>query len=293
MPATPPEAELTALNREIEQLEAELAVLEEQRAKRSKAVFRGVWRLRYLRTALRMRTIANKWQQGRLVLLVVLPIIVGVLALIVVDAITGWLGVASLCLLLGAGGTAAVLYFLFNRPADDLLHAAINEAESQSRVANAHFGEAYERLTEVKTRLERLIEERRAKMASGRVQRAALLQRTWKTMKAAEWEDFVVEVCRTLGATAERRARLDNGAELMVDFGSRRVATIVTTSREPIDSAAVRDAIALREREGCDTSAIITNGRFTGAAQDYAPRNGCKLIGRGEFPDFVLGQIEW
>ncbi|MEX2316110.1 MAG: restriction endonuclease, partial [Pirellulales bacterium] len=90
----------------------------------------------------------------------------------------------------------------------------------------------------------------------------------------------------------DRRGQLENGAELVVDFGPRRVAVIVKTSREAIDSGDVQQAIALKERERCESSAIITNGRFTGAAQDFAPRNDCKLIGRDEFPDFVLGQIE-
>ena len=226
-------------------------------------------------------------------LLIVVPAVVAFMMFILVDMITGSAGLAFLCLLLGAGGMAGVLWTFFNRPADDLLPAAIDEAASNSRVANAHYKEAFERLAEVKNRLQLLVEDRRAKMASGRVQRAALLQRPWKGMNASEWEDFVVEVCRTLGAKVERRAHGDHGAELAVDFGGRRVAMLVRTAREPIDSEAVRQAIALKGREACDHCAIITNGRFTGAAQDYAPRNGCRLVGREEFPDFVLGQVHW
>lgn len=293
MPATPPEAELAALNREIEQLEGELAVLEEQRSKRKKAARRATWRLRYLHLARWLRTIGAKWEQWRLSAMIVGPAVVGVLVLILVDWTTNSLGFAFLCLLIAAAAVAGFLAALIYRPSEALLPAAISEAESQSLVANAHYRETFERLADVKSRLKRLVEDRRARMASGRVQRAALLQRRWKTMIAAEWEDFVVEVCRTLGATVERRGRVENGAELVVDFGPRRVAVVVKTSREPIDSAAVQTAIALCERESCESSAIITNGRFTGAAQDYAPRNGCKLIGREEFPDFALGQIEW
>ncbi len=294
MPSTPPpEAELAALNREIEHLEAEQAVLEDQRKKRSQVVASAIRRKWYLKSALKARTFAKKWQQGRVVMLTVLSALVGFVAFMLVGLITGWISAALVCLLVAAGGTAALLYSLFNRPADDLLQAAIAEAASNSNVANAHFKEAYERLTEVKNRLQQLVEERRAKMASGRVQKAALLQRRWKTMSSAEWEDFVVEVCRTLGATVERRGRLDNGAELVIEFGSRRVAAIVRTAREAINSEAVRQAIALREREGCDACAIITNGRFTGAAQDFAPLNDCQLIGRDAFPDFALGQVEW
>jgi hypothetical protein len=37
---------------------------------------------------------------------------------------------------------------------------------------------------------------------------------------------------------------------------------------------------------------VIINRRFTGAAQDFAQRNGCTAIGTGEFPDFVMGKVE-
>jgi hypothetical protein len=225
--------------------------------------------------------------------MVVGPVAFGVLLFVLVDLVADSFSLALLGFLFGAAAGAGGLASLFYRPTDALLPAALAEAESQSRVASAHWKEAFERLTEVKQQLARLVEDRRARMASGRVQRAALLQRPWKGMSSVEWEDFVVEVCRTLGATVDRRGHGDEGAELIVDFGSRRVAALVKTAREAIDSGSVRQAIAVMNRERCESCAIISNGRFTGAAQDFAPRNRCKLIGRDEFPDFVLGSIEW
>ena len=54
MHSTPPEAELAAINREIEHLETEQAVLEEQRKKRRKVVARAARRLRYLNCGARI-----------------------------------------------------------------------------------------------------------------------------------------------------------------------------------------------------------------------------------------------
>jgi len=59
-----------------------------------------------------------------------------------------------------------------------------------------------------------------------------------------------------------------------------------------ISSATIQQAIAARERHHCDSCAVIINRRFTGAAQDFAQRNGCTAVGANDFPDFVLGKIE-
>ena len=59
-----------------------------------------------------------------------------------------------------------------------------------------------------------------------------------------------------------------------------------------IGSKTIQHALAGRDRHRCDTCAVVINRRFTGAAQDFAQRNGCAAIGVTEFPDFVLGKIE-
>jgi HJR/Mrr/RecB family endonuclease len=147
-----------------------------------------------------------------------------------------------------------------------------------------------ERLTETKTRLQKLLDEQRDQIASGKLQKAALLQRNWKQMRGAEWEDFVVEVCRTLGAKAERTAHV-GAANLVVDFGGRRVAILTEGEGQNVSSNTVQRAIAARKDAHCDACAVIINRRFTGAAQDFARRNGCAAIGAVEFPDFAMGKV--
>jgi HJR/Mrr/RecB family endonuclease len=157
----------------------------------------------------------------------------------------------------------------------------------------ARLTEKNERLAEANEKLKRLIEDRRDQVASGKLQRAALLQRNWKSMRGAEWEDFVVEVCRTHGAKVDRTGRFGGeDANLIADFGNRRVALFTEGEGQHVASATIQQAIAAKERHGCQGCAVIINRRFTGAAQDFAHHNGCTAIGAAEFPDFVLGKIE-
>ena len=70
------------------------------------------------------------------------------------------------------------------------------------------------------------------------------------------------------------------------------IAIITEAKDHNVSSAAIQLALAAKSRHSADSSAIIINRRFTGAAQDFARHNGCAAIGAGEFPDFVMGKIE-
>jgi hypothetical protein len=290
--ATPPEAELPALNRQIDDLEAETELLREQQSKRAGTARRARFRHRYLRLARWFRSPAASLEYWPLGALTIGPLIAGLLTAILIGFVASSAPILLVAFAVGVAAAGGAITALLYWPRDERVPAAVSEAEADSRLASAHWQEAAGRLADVKDRLQRLLEERRARMVSGRVQRAALLQRRWKAMNAAEWEDFVVEVCRTLGATVDRRGHFEGGGELIIIAGERRVAALASVSREPIHSGAVQQALAMKQREGCESCAILSNGRFTGAAQDFAARNHCALIGRDHFPDFVMGKIE-
>jgi hypothetical protein len=221
------------------------------------------------------------------------PLLFGILAMIVVHLPTGSYPLAFFAFLLGTIAGVGVFAALMYHPADSLLSAAMGEAEAHSRLANARLDEKLSRIAEVKQRLQQLVDERRDQIASGKLQRAALLQRNWKGMKGPEWEDFVVEVLRTHGAKVDRTGRIGSeDANLVADFGPRRVALLTDGEPHVVDSATIHRAIAARDRHRCDSCAVVINRRFTGAAQQFAQRNGCTAIGAGEFPDFVMGKLE-
>jgi hypothetical protein len=242
-----------------------------------------------------------RWTRKPTVSLDLKPIVVlaiesagaAIVIFILLAILSGSFALAFLGLLIGFAVAAATLSVLLFRPPDDLLPATITEAESHYQLLRARHKEKVERITETKTRLNRLVDERRDQIASGKLQKAALLQRKWKAMQPAEWQDFVVEVCRTLGAKVERSGHPgDEDSVLIADFGSRRVAALTAAKDHNVNSATIQSALAAQARLGCDGCAVIINRRFTGAAQDYAQRNGCSAIGTGEFPDFVMGKIE-
>ncbi len=221
------------------------------------------------------------------------PMLVGVFALVIVQLVTSSYPAAFLAMLLGIVAGVGLFGALLYQPPDTLLPAAQHESESQSRLAAARLKEKLDRLSEAHERLQLLLSERREQVASGKLQRAALLQRKWKAMRDAEWEDFIVEVCRTHGAQVERiGARGTDEANLIADFGTRRVLVLAAGEGQNITSSAIQETLQAMKLHRCDSCAVIVNRRFTGAAQDFAARNGCAAIGASEFPDFVLGKIE-
>jgi hypothetical protein len=284
---------LTQLNHDIEQAETELARLEAERKVIAKDVARAKRKLRRLQFAKQLRKPSASIEIWPLLVQIVGPGVVGVFVFVLLHLLFDSFAVALLGLLAGAAAAFAMLSSLLKQPADTLLPAASVEAESQCRLADARIKEKIERITETKDRLQRLFDERRDQIASGKLQKAALLQRNWKTMRNAEWEDFVVEVCRTLGATVERSNSVaGESANLVVDFGSRRVAILTHGAEHVVNSDTIRHALSAREQLGCDSCAVLINRRFTGAAQDFAHRNDCAAIGATEFPDFVLRKVE-
>jgi hypothetical protein len=284
---------LARLNQQIDELERQSAGLREERAEAAKRLKQAGRRSAYLKAVRRLRGPRSSIELWPVAVLTVGPIVAGGLALLAASLVTSALGVSVLAFVLGAGVGGAVLGWMLYRPPDAILSADLAEAESQSRLAEVRLRETAERLGAAADEHRGLMEERRALMASGQVQRAALLQRPWKTMPQDEWEDFVVEVFRTLGYGAERAVgAAAHDASLVVELARRRAAVVTQGEGNVVNSNAVQRANAGKAQHHCDACAVVINRRFTGAAQDFARRQGCTLVGVEEFPDFVLGKLE-
>lgn len=282
---------LTQLNFEIEQLEAERVRLEREQASIATEARRAARRLNYLRLARWIRRPTTQFDLWPLALVTIGGGLTGLLLVVLASFFTGSLPFAALSFLAGIGAGAAMAAALLYRPSDLELPVAIHEAESSSRLASARLREKAERITETVQRLQDLVDERRDQIATGKLQRAALLQRNWKGMRQAEWTDFVVEVLRTHGAAVERHGSDGDNSVLIVDINSRRIALLTSCGSEVVSSEGIHMALAAKDQHQCDACAVVINRRFTGAAQDFAGRNGCTAIGASEFPDFVLGKI--
>src|SRR4051794_27975800 len=120
---------LTQLNREIEELEADVARLEVDRAVISRIVAKASRRLRYLRLARWVRKPAAEFPFWPIVLLAVGPGIVAVFTFILVHLIFDLVSLAFLGLLIGLSGGGALFAALLYWPANALLPATFAEAD--------------------------------------------------------------------------------------------------------------------------------------------------------------------
>lgn len=301
----------STLNRDLAQAETDAARLEIERATAAKNVARLRRLQRYLRAARWLRARSASFPQFPLVALVVGPLVCGVVTLVALSlVVNSWL-VAAGGFLLGATACGIALAGLLFRPADALLPSAIVEVDGKLLVESSRLEDKAAAVAEVQQWLARLNEQRRDLAKGEKLQRAMLLQRNWKAMRGAEWEDYVVEVCRTLGANVQRGSApvavsvtetgpgAGKGARgvlrrlpttLYVTLSPKRFAVAAISDVNPFHAAAVRQVIDHLAQQGCDELGIVTNARLTAGSKEFAKSRHCTLIGEEEFPDFVLGK---
>lgn len=309
MPTTS-EIDPAALNREIAQLETDAARQEVERTSAAKSVASYRRRTRYLQLAQWIRSPGASFSQFTLVILAVGPLVCGVAAFIVLSLIFGSWSMAGGGFLLATVACAIAFAALLFHPSNEILPAAIAEAEAMLEIDSARLTEIATAVAQTQQRLATLHDQRREWGKSEMLQRAMLLQRPWKAMRGAEWEDYVVEVCRTLGANVQRceppagnlslEKAPNQGARgvirrlpttLYVTMSPKRFAVAAVSDIVPFHAAAVRQIIDYLADQGCDELGIITNTRLTAGSKEFARSRHCKLIGEEEFPDFVLGKL--
>ncbi len=306
----PSELDLTTLNREVSQLETEAARLEIERAAQAKTAAALGLRQRYLHLAKWFRALGQAFPAYPLAVFAIGPLALGVIALVALSWLfsvwsLAWVGF----LVAGLAGWALFAWLLY-RPSDTVLPTEIAAVDAKLRVESARLQETISAIAELHRRLATLQEHRRELAKSDKLQRAMLLQRSWKTMRGGEWEDYVVEVCRTLGANVQRAenpggppamaalpARGPRGVirrtptTLFVTFSPRRIAVAAISEINPFHAAAVQQVVNELAQKGCDELGIVTNARLTAGSKEFARSRRCTLIGEEEFPGFVLGQL--
>lgn len=306
--STPSELDPATLWREVAQLEAEATRLEAGRAALAKRVARLSRRLRYLQLARWIRRPAATMPAYPLVLLGIGPLVLGVALLIIVSLLVGSWAISFGGLLSGIFGGLIALAALLFRPANTELERLLSETQGSVESESFKLREATAAVAETKSRLTDLHGQRQSLAKSDQLQRAMLLQRNWKSLRGGEWEDYVVEVCRTLGANVQRGEKIGiadlmgptAGARgvirhepttLYVTFSPRRIAAAAITEVNPFHAAAVRRVVDALAQQGCDEFGIVTNARVTAGSREFAQSRRCTLIGQEEFPDFVLGKL--
>ena len=245
-----------------------------------------------------------------LAVLLIGPLVFGLLLLVVASFLPGATSLSFGSFIAGVLGGIVLFVALLYYPDDAALGPAIQEAEAQSQLDRSRVSDLAAQSAAAKEQLQKLLDERQSLAKGEKLQRAMLLQRNWKAMRGAEWEDFLVEVCRTLGAHVERVANpayvppgptrpvaagrktiVSPANHLMVTMSPRRIAVAAVAGIEPFHPAAVQQTLNELAQHSTDASAIIANTRITAGSKELAAHRRCTLIGEAEFPDFVLGKI--
>ncbi|HEY4235635.1 MAG TPA: hypothetical protein VGM76_19540 [Lacipirellulaceae bacterium] len=298
------------LNRQIGKLEIESNRLGIERAALAKAAGGAARRYRYLQFARHLRRPAASSHLWPLAVLLVGPLILGILMVILFGLIFSSTSILITTFIVGALAGAALIAALLYYPGDAVLAAELPDAEAKWQFERNHLEEVVRQVAEANQQLQKHLDERRQLAASDKLQRAMLLQRNWKEMRGVEWEDFLVEVCRTLGAHVERVANsayvppgsakpvaagrktiVSPANHLIVTLSPRRIAVAPIAGINPFHPAAVQQTLNELAQHGCDTTAIIINTRVTAGSRELATHRNCTLIGEDEFPDFVLGKL--
>jgi hypothetical protein len=305
---TPSDFDPATLNREIAQLETESARLASERTNAAAKVAHLRRRIRYLRLARQFRSPSRSLANFPLLALAIGPLVCGVAAFIAVNLVGASWSAAMFGFLVAAAACGLVLAALLFHPADAVLTSMLAEVEAQLSIEESRLSEKAAAIADLQQQLDVLQEHRHEFGKGEKLQRAMLLQRNWKAMRGGEWEDFVVEVCRTLGANVQRGATPTGpissevpatGARgvirrlpttLYVTLSPKRFAVAAISDINPFHAAAVRQVIDYLAQQGCDDLGIITNTRLTAGSKEFAKSRHCTLIGEEEFPDFVLGK---
>ena len=91
-------------------------------------------------------------------------------------------------------GSACVLATYLWSPSDSTLTQTLLRTERELELASADLADANGRYAAIYDRLQKHKQRQTEIVASDQLKRANLLERNWKAMRGAEWEDFLIEV---------------------------------------------------------------------------------------------------
>jgi hypothetical protein len=114
----------------------------------------------------------------------------------------------------------------------------------------------------------------------------------WRTLRDTDFERFLVDVFETLGyAVQTTKASGDQGVDLILAKGGRRVAVQAKGYAGAVGVSAVQEVVAGRGVYRCDSCAVVTNSRFTRGAKDCSRANSCQLVDGGMIPALIDGHV--
>jgi hypothetical protein len=291
---TPPMIEETKLDNAISDCAARISTCRSAAEGIRRQISQNRRKLTYLRLAALIRAPAAKYSLWKFGLLFLSAAVAGIVAFmafaLLVDSYI-WALVGAVATAVATGG---LILTLLRYPTDSTLAQALTESATQLNNAHERYKTSLADLSKQTQQLESLTRERYELISSITWKRAALLQHNWKAMRDNEWEDYLVEVFTALGANARRIGRAgDQGVDLIVEGFGRRIAVQAKGYYNAVNNKAVQEAVTGKAHHGCCTAAVITNSHFRRSALELAESNNCVLIGEEQFPDFVMGTVDY
>jgi Restriction endonuclease len=119
-----------------------------------------------------------------------------------------------------------------------------------------------------------------------------LLATDWRPLRGIPFEEFLARIFRSLGYQVQlTKTTGDQGVDLIVTRNGRRIAVQAKGYDGSVGNDSVQQAHTGMAYYGCDGCAVITNSRFTRAAEDLAGRVHCTLIDGDRIAALINGQL--
>lgn len=227
------------------------------------------------------------WDTG---VLLVLPAAVAVIAFILFYSLGLQTITISIGLIAISITTGVALGLALTTPQTDQLPGLIAEEATKTLELSRQLSSLKESIRQLKWQIGSTKTSIKNLLASNRLKREMLLKENWRAMRDVDWKKYLVRVFEALGAQASMtKTTGDQGVDLVVIFGSNRIAIQAKGYEKSVGNSAVQQVAAGKNHYGCNKAAVITNSYFTPAAHELADSNSVILIGMKEFPAFVLG----
>jgi hypothetical protein len=283
---------IEALNRQIDELEIRRSrILKELIAWRANENAGKIW-LVVKKVQREIRRPTRTFELWPVAVMLAGPTFFGGIALVMVHAGTGNLGLAAIWAALLTAIAAAILAFTLFVPETRKLDMQISGILEYQAEINSGIASRQNAIAEIDWLLIARRSERNSITKSIEYRGAQLLTRNWRAMRGIEWEMFLCEVFRIHGARVETtKTSGDQGVVLIVELGNRRCAVQAKGYDNAVSNSAVQEAVAGMAHYRCNGCAVITNSHFTKAAIDLARSNRCLLVGEEELTLLVLGKL--
>lgn len=116
-----------------------------------------------------------------------------------------------------------------------------------------------------------------------------LLNRDWDSMSGEQFELFLGEIFQCLGYPSEKTVPPDQGVDLIVTVGTKRIAVQTKRWGKNVGNNAIQEVHLGVKYWHCDLAIAITNKKFTRSAQDAARAAKCGLVDGDKLPDLIQG----